>query len=469
MFPSLYRNMFIGGVRIKLSFAPLVATSFLILVFIAGLSAASSSDADASEASVSPLYDYRYNQAAKDLGILDSGASVSELSYGSIDTASLNPEDECQGDECKLTIKEAEADGGATSAVTCGGATSCGGVQTCASTCASSCSPSCGLNSCAEANTCGNTCLGTCSSSCGSTCGTTCGQTYGGTCARSCSSTCTDTCGSNTCGRDTCAETCSASCGLASCGPVTACGGDYTCGQTCSSSCGGTCGYTCYSSCYSTCALTCGGTCGSTCGVTCVNTCISTCAVTCGSTCSNTCGNTCANTCARTCAITCAQTCSSTCSSMCVTVPATPSANVPLAKSTARTPATAEQNALMPYDFKASPPVSVYYNGANMPWATFSQSFSGNNLLAWVEMNNNIWGVDGRAPRGTWIREFVYVPASGNLVLYRTAPTGTTSKDFGPTTPGYKYVWFYSDLPGTYAGTFNIGGLQSNNITISVY
>ena len=104
-----------------------------------------------------------------------------------------------------------------------------------------------------------------------------------------------------------------------------------------------------------------------------------------------------------------------------------------------------------------------------MPWAQFAQSFSGQELLTWVEMNYNMWGTAARAPRGTWIRQFVYVPASGDLVLYRAAPDGMTNKDFGHTIPGYKYVWFYAQVPGTYASSFNLGGMQSNNVTISVY
>jgi len=154
---------------------------------------------------------------------------------------------------------------------------------------------------------------------------------------------------------------------------------------------------------------------------------------------------------------------------MCVTVPSTLSESLPLAKSSAKTPPAQQQNALIPYDVLASPPVSVYYNEVSMPWSDFNQSFSGQELMAWIEMNYNMWGTAARAPKGTWVRQFVYVPASGDMVLYRTAPGGTTDEDLGQTTPGFKYLWFYAEAPGTYASTFDMGGVQSNNVTISVY
>jgi hypothetical protein len=122
----------------------------------------------------------------------------------------------------------------------------------------------------------------------------------------------------------------------------------------------------------------------------------------------------------------------------------------------------------MPYNVLANPPASVYYKGVNMPWSAFNQSFSGKDLLAWIEMNDSAWGTTARAPKGTWVRQIVYVPVSGDLVLNRNAPKGASNRDYGQTTPGYKYVWFYADLQGTYTGAFNIGGLQSNSIAMSL-
>jgi len=432
-------------------------TAFMVLSF-----PGSSSGDGAAEPGVSPLYDYRYAQAAEDLGLIDSEASIGKLSYGSIPTASLSPEDKCQGNECRLTIKEANDDGEETSLITCGGATSCGGVQTCGSTCGSTCSSSCG-----------STCANTCSSSCGlASCGpvTACGGVY------TCGNTCADTCG------DTCANTC----GLITCGGATSCGGIQTCADTCSSTCADTCASTCglitcggATSCggIQTCANTCGSTCAQTCAASCgratscggAYTCSNTCSETCGYTCYSTCYSTCFNTCGYTCANTCARSCSSTCDSRCIPANVVPMRNAPMANSTIKTPTAAQQNSAVPYDVNARPPASVYYNGSKMPWAAFNQSFASNYPLAWAEIYDRSWGTGASTPLGTWVREFVYVQASGNLVLSMTTAGITTKRDFGPTTPGYRYVWFYADRPGAHVSIFSVRGVQSNPVTIFAY
>ncbi len=104
-----------------------------------------------------------------------------------------------------------------------------------------------------------------------------------------------------------------------------------------------------------------------------------------------------------------------------------------------------------------------------MPWADFSQSFPGNSLMAWVDIVNNVWGPQARMPRGTWVREFIYVPASGNLTMSRTINGNAFREDYGYTTPGYKYVWFYADGQGTHSNVFAMGGAQSNDVAITVY
>jgi len=114
--------------------------------------------------------------------------------------------------------------------------------------------------------------------------------------------------------------------------------------------------------------------------------------------------------------------------------------------------------------------VSAFYGGINTPWATFQRGFIGNYLLAWVEIIDGSWGVEARAPLGTWVREFIYVPVSGDLVLNEIGPDGRTSKEnYGPATPGYRYVWFYADTPGTHSSVFSIGDVKSNEIDITAY
>lgn len=103
-----------------------------------------------------------------------------------------------------------------------------------------------------------------------------------------------------------------------------------------------------------------------------------------------------------------------------------------------------------------------------MPWASFNQQFRGDYLLAWIEMADNVWDVSATAPQGTWVREFIYVPESGNLTLNRTG-SSTINRDYGYTMPGYRYVWFYVDKKGNYVSVFTLGGLQSNEVTLSAY
>ena len=433
------------------SISPMTAL-ILMAAFMALSSSGICSDDGTGDAQsgTSPLYDYRYSQVAEDLGLLDNGTSENKLGFESIPTASLSPEDKCEGKDCRQVTRQGDDD---TSMITCGGVTSCGGIQTCGSTCGGTCGDSCG-----------STCTQTCASSCGMvSCGaaTSCGGVY--TCASTCGlatcggatscggvQTCSSTC-ANSCGQ-TCTLTCTASCGAVTCGGATSCGGILTCASTCSSTCGSTCAQTCVASCGR--ATACGGV------YTCASTCSRTCGYTCYSTCFGTCGYTCANTCAQTCTATCAPNCA---------INLAPQRNAPMANSTIKTPTAIDQNSVIPYDVRASPPPAVYYNGANIPWAAFNQSLASNSLLAWTELYDRSWGTSASAPIGTWVREFIYVPTNGSIVLSMNTGGINTRRDFGPTTPGFKYIWFYADRPGAHVSTFSIKGVQSNPVTIFAY
>jgi hypothetical protein len=140
-----------------------------------------------------------------------------------------------------------------------------------------------------------------------------------------------------------------------------------------------------------------------------------------------------------------------------------------MANYSTRAPSVAEQNALLPYDFAAYPPGSVYYKGIYAPWAQFGQTFFGNQPLAWVETDSG-WDVAAKMPRGTWVREFIYIPLKGDLKSSVTDPTGQISnRKYESVTPGYRYIWFYAEMPGTYVNTFKNGGLQSNSVAIYVF
>jgi len=140
-----------------------------------------------------------------------------------------------------------------------------------------------------------------------------------------------------------------------------------------------------------------------------------------------------------------------------------------MAKYSTKAPSVAEQNALLPYNFVAYPPGSVYYMGIYVPWAQFEQTFFGDQPLAWVETDSG-WDVAAKMPKGTWVREIIYIPSNGDLESSVIAPTGQISnKNYDSVIPGYKYMWFYAEMPGTYVNTFQTGGLESNSVAIYVF
>lgn len=414
-----------GGLGLRLERLLLPIVVFLFLTCSATASSDAGSNVNSISSSNTPLFDYRYNQVAEELGLLKNGTSESKLEYVSIETASLTPLDTPQKNACRLRIKQADID--------TMGVCQWDTEQTCFDSCGSTCSDSCGITC---ANTCGDTCSGTCLLSC-RTCVLSCG-------ADTCGSTCQDTCGG-------CGQTLS-----------------YTCGSTCGSTCGNTCGQTCRGTCARTCSNTCANTCARTCGDTCYNTCFATCQRTCAQTCLATCSATCSATCLATCLPTCSATCGPYCTGVPAAVPLNSNAP-PMAKSSTKAPLAAEQNSLRSYNVVAQPPTSVYYLGAYTPWTAFQQIFSGKEIYAWVETEGG-WDVIARTPKGTWVREFIFVPSNGNLISNEIAPDGKIrSEKFDQVISGYKYIWIYAENPGSYISSFENGVQKSNNVTLYVY
>jgi hypothetical protein len=128
-----------------------------------------------------------------------------------------------------------------------------------------------------------------------------------------------------------------------------------------------------------------------------------------------------------------------------------------MAKSSTKAPLAAEQNSLRSYNVVANPPTSVSYLGAYTPWTVFQQSFSGKEIYAWIETEGG-WDVIAKTPKGTWVREFVFVPSNGNMISNEIAPDGR-----------YKYIWIYAENPGYYVSTFENADQKSNNVTLEVY
>ena len=178
---------------------------------------------------------------------------------------------------------------------------------------------------------------------------------------------------------------------------------------------------------------------------------------------------TCAQTCLRTCSPTCSATCLATCGAKCaVPVAAVQQGSdaIPMAKYTATAPSAAEQNALVSYDPAIQPPALVYYLGTYVPWIVFQQNFQGKEIYAWIETDGG-WDVLAKAPRGTWVRELIFVPSNGNMIENKIGPDGIgRSANFDPVVAGYKYIWLYAENPGAYISSFENGGLRSNNVTL---
>ncbi|MCX6641887.1 MAG: hypothetical protein NTV15_00670 [Candidatus Bathyarchaeota archaeon] len=106
--------------------------------------------------------------------------------------------------------------------------------------------------------------------------------------------------------------------------------------------------------------------------------------------------------------------------------------------------------------------------GAYAPWAVFQQSFSGKEIYAWVETETG-WDVVARTPKGTWVREFIFVPSDGYLISNKITPDGKIgSKKFDTVVSGYKYIWIYAENPGSYISSFENAGQKSNNVTLYV-
>jgi hypothetical protein len=140
-----------------------------------------------------------------------------------------------------------------------------------------------------------------------------------------------------------------------------------------------------------------------------------------------------------------------------------------MAKSSTEAPLVAEQNSLRSYNVVATPPASVSYLGAYTPWTVFQQNFSGKEIYAWVETEGG-WDVIARTPKGTWVREFVFVPSNGNMISNEIAPDGKIrSQEFDQVIAGYKYIWIYAGNPGSYVSNFENFDQKSNDVTLEVY
>jgi hypothetical protein len=149
--------------------------------------------------------------------------------------------------------------------------------------------------------------------------------------------------------------------------------------------------------------------------------------------------------------------------------PGTPTGSAPTALYTTTAPPSAQQNALMTYNIQSSPPAAVYYSGGYVPWTTFSTMYPTNPML-WVATTTSGWAWYATCPIGGWLQDMMYIPYPGALKLYELYPDGSTRfYNFGMSSPGYKYIWFYADTPGRHITLLTITDKPSNYITVDVY
>lgn len=131
-------------------------------------------------------------------------------------------------------------------------------------------------------------------------------------------------------------------------------------------------------------------------------------------------------------------------------------------------PPVAQQNVLLTYNIQTAPPTAVYYSGSYMPWTSFYQVFPANSPALWITSSAG-WSWYASCPVGGWVQELMYVPVTGTMKVYDLYPDGTTRYySYGFAAPGYKYRWFYANMPGRFITMLTIADIPSNYITIDV-
>ena len=136
---------------------------------------------------------------------------------------------------------------------------------------------------------------------------------------------------------------------------------------------------------------------------------------------------------------------------------------------TTTAPPSTQQNVLLPYNIQSSPPSAVYYSGGFVPWTTFNTMFPANQPMLWVATTSG-WAWYATCPIGGWLQDLMYIPYTGALKVYELYPDGSVRfYNYGWSSPGYKYIWFYADTPGRHITLLTVTDKPSNYITVDVY
>ncbi len=131
-------------------------------------------------------------------------------------------------------------------------------------------------------------------------------------------------------------------------------------------------------------------------------------------------------------------------------------------------PPAAERSVLLSYNVETAPPTAVYYMGSYMPWGSFAVTFPGTSPMFWISTPAG-WSWYAVCPYRGWVRELMYIPTTGTLKVYEIYPRGTTRMyNYGWASPGYRYIWFYGDVPGRHIAIFTVSDRPSNAVTVDV-
>ena len=131
-------------------------------------------------------------------------------------------------------------------------------------------------------------------------------------------------------------------------------------------------------------------------------------------------------------------------------------------------PPASQQQKLVAYNINSEQPSSVYYSGKSLSWSTFSSTYIGGSPAFWLDTASG-WSWYATLPLGGWMRELMYIPASGSLRVYEIYPSGATATyNLGTANPGFSYIWFYGDTSGRHISIFSVNGVASNAVIIDV-